>query len=423
MRKKQLRTIFSYEFQNTAKTKSFLFTTILLALVIVVGLSFPRLRGDTADVENEASTFMDANFNEKSIAICDPVNGEATKQFFSMAFAESAKTKVETVSGTIAELEGKVRDGSYDYVLVFEDLLNYTLITQNVSMTDMNSAMLDEMVLQNYRVQFLQLKGASAEESVAFGMAQTQQTILATGADNTNSYWYAFVLMMLLYFTIFMYGQIVAQSVANEKSSRAMELLITSAKPSSLMFGKVFGVGCAGLLQMIVWLACAIGAYQWNKSYWADNAIINSLFGASSSVLIYTVVFFLLGYFLYAFLYGALGSLASRVEDVSTLAMPLTMLFVVMFLVSLYSMIFNFIDSLLIKVMSFFPLTSPLAMFIRVLNHSAASWEIALSIGLLVASVIATGYLSAGIYRVGVLMYGKPPKLKEVIRLMRHNAS
>ena len=119
------------------------------------------------------------------------------------------------------------------------------------------------------------------------------------------------------------------------------------------------------------------------------------------------------------FLYGALGSLANRSEDVNTLVMPVTFLFIIAFFVVMYSMASGSVDTPLITVCSFIPFTSPMAMFIRIAMGTVAGWEIALSVAILVLTTIAVGYLSAAIYRIGVLLYGKPPKLSEVFRMLR----
>ncbi len=410
----QFINIFRFEFLNTLKAKSFMVLTVLIALLIAGGLFYPgileEIRGEQPETEPETSDFAD-----KTIAVSTADQSQGVADFLAAAL----QCKTLAVSETQAQLEEKVKSGAYNYALLFTSPLEYKLITQNVSMIDTADRQLDSLILLQYRSETLARYGVSPQDSVALAGAATDYEVIATGNDNTKSFGYIYALTMLLYMSIMLYGQIVAQSVATEKSSRAMELLITSAKPSSLMFGKVFGVGCAGLLQMTVWISAALGAYSLNKASWADNATISGLFEGETEMLLYTLVFFLLGYFLYAFLYGALGSLASRLEDVNTLSMPVTLLVVFMFIVSLFSMIFGKTESLLLKVMSFVPLTAPMSMFVRILNNSAAPWEIALSLLLMVGGVVALGYLAAGIYRIGVLLYGKPPKLSELLKLLK----
>ena len=143
-----------------------------------------------------------------------------------------------------------------------------------------------------------------------------------------------------------------------------------------------------------------------------------SIFDMPLSILLYTILFFVLGFLLYAFLYGALASLASRLEDINTLVMPVSFLMIIAFLVSIFSMLGD-VDSVLMRVASFVPFTSPMAMFTRICMGSVAPWEVVLSVALLVGSTIGIGYLAAAIYRVGVLMYGKPPKLMALVRAVQ----
>lgn len=115
----------------------------------------------------------------------------------------------------------------------------------------------------------------------------------------------------------------VATNVATEKSSRAMEVLITSAKPTSMMFGKVIASCLAGIIQLIAVFGAALLCFNLNKSYWGDNMIVSSIFDMPPSLLGFMLIFFVLGFFIYAFLYGAIGSTASKLEDINTSVMPI----------------------------------------------------------------------------------------------------
>ena len=132
---------------------------------------------------------------------------------------------------------------------------------------------------------------------------------------------------------------------------------------------------------------------------------MTSLFDMPLSLLVYLLVFFVLGFLLYAFLYGAIGSTATKLEDINTSIMPLSMLFVIAFCVVMFSMICSFV-----------PFTSPIAMFARIAMSTVPAYQIVLSIGILAASVVGIGVLSAKIYRVGVLLYGTPPKLRSILK-------
>ena len=218
-----------------------------------------------------------------------------------------------------------------------------------------------------------------------------------------------------LYMVILLYGQMVATNVATEKSSRAMEVLVTSAKPTSMMFGKVLASCIAGFSQLVLIFGTAILLYNVNKEA-LSNPLIASIFDIPIELFIYLIVFFVLGFLIYAFMFGAIGSTASKLEDINTSVMPITFLFIIAFMVVMFSMASGSVDNTAMLVCSYIPFTSPMAMFTRICMSTVAWYEIAISIAILIGSTIGIGVLSAKIYRVGVLLYGTPPKFTNIIK-------
>ena len=137
------------------------------------------------------------------------------------------------------------------------------------------------------------------------------------------------------------------------------------------------------------------------------------------SLLVYMLVFFVLGFLMYAFMFGAIGSTASKLEDINTSVMPVTLLFIAGFIVVMFSMSGGNVDTVLMKICSYVPFTSPMAMFARIAMGTVPGYAVAISIGILIASVVAVGMLSAKIYRVGVLLYGTTPKLGGILKAMK----
>jgi ABC-2 type transport system permease protein len=195
-----------------------------------------------------------------------------------------------------------------------------------------------------------------------------------------------------------------------------MELLITSAKPVAMMFGKVIASCLAGLIQLVCVFGSSLLFFNLNRSYWGENAIINSIFNMPMELLAYMLLFFVLGFFIYAFLFGAVGSTVSKVEDINTAVMPITLLFVIAFLVVMMSMSSGNVDNLLMIVCSYVPFTSPMAMFTRIAMSTVPPYEIAISVAILMASTCGVGVLAAKIYRVGVLLYGTTPKIGTILK-------
>ena len=223
-------------------------------------------------------------------------------------------------------------------------------------------------------------------------------------------------MIFALYMVILLYGQMVATNVATEKSSRTMEVLITSANPTSMMFGKVLASCLAGFIQIVAVFGSALLFYNLNKAYWGDNMIIESIFNIPPELLVYMLVFFVLGFLIYAFMFGAVGSTASKLEDINTSVLPITILFAVAFVVVMMSMSSGNVDNKLMMACSYIPFTSPMSMFTRIAMSTVHWYEIAISIVILIGSTLGIGVLSAKIYRVGVLMYGTTPKISNIIK-------
>jgi ABC-2 type transport system permease protein len=213
----------------------------------------------------------------------------------------------------------------------------------------------------------------------------------------------------------------IASNVATEKSSRAMELLITSAKPVNMMFGKVLASCLAGLLQLAAIFGSALLFFRLNDAYWGENPTVAAFFDIPVELFLYMLLFFVLGFLIYGFLYGAIGSTASKLEDINTSVMPVTLLFIVGFMVVVFSMTSGEMENVAMTVCSYIPFTSPMAMFTRIAMGTVAWYEILISVVILIGSVFGVGVIYARIYRVGVLLYGTPPRIGAIIKALRRS--
>lgn len=194
-----------------------------------------------------------------------------------------------------------------------------------------------------------------------------------------------------------------------------MELLISSAPPITHMFAKIIGIAFLGLTQVIILLGGGYFAIQANQDTMAGEFFeVMGLTNNDPVIYIYAVVFFLLGYFLYATLAAMLGSLVSRIEDVNQLIMPMVMLIVIAFILAATGL--SVPESTMITVTSYIPFFAPMIMFLRIGMLNIPIWEIALSISILVLTIAAFAALAARVYKGGVLMYGKSGSLKDLKR-------
>lgn len=227
----------------------------------------------------------------------------------------------------------------------------------------------------------------------------------------------AFVMLFFIYISVLMYGLFVMRGVIEEKQSRIVEVVISSVKPTQMMLGKVIGIGLVGLTQTGVWALSALVLTTAGVSAFSARGI--TMPKIPISLLIYFVVFFLLGYFLYATLYAMVGSMVSSEEDAQQAQMPVTLLLVVPMVI--FNMIIANPTSTSSIVLSMVPFFAPTLMMMRIAVVNPPLWQILLSMGIMVATILGCVWIAAKIYRVGILMYGKRPSIAELGRWLRYS--
>lgn len=417
----QFGTILKFELLSYLKNKIFLGITIFLVIVIAAVMFFPRVSGiiiggKDKDSSGQEIVVQDEESPVMAVLAKDPVQTKLVYDAFSVSFPNY---KILLPTGGLSDVKDQILSGEIECAFVMENLTSYTYYVNNLNMYDGNTAIADETLQSLCRIDALSQEGISEEKAAEILSLQINHETENLGVNQAQNYFYTYVMIMVLYMAILLYGQMVATNVATEKSSRAMELLITSAKPASMMFGKVIASCLAGIIQLVAVFGSAYLFYNMNKSMWGNNPIITSLFDMPLYLLVYMLIFFVLGFFVYAFLYGAIGSTASKVEDINTSVMPLTFLFIAAFFAVVFSMSSGNVDNMVMKVCSYIPFTSPMAMFTRIAMSTVPFYEVAISIVILIVSVFGIGIISAKIYRVGVLLYGTTPKFRAIIKAVR----
>ena len=409
---KQFKKIFSFELKYYLKNKVFVGVTLFLVLLIAGVMFFPRISEAFSSGETEETTEKEVML----IKATDEASEEVSLQVFSSLFEDY---NVQVFSGDIATLKEKIQNGDAECAFAMTSPTAFTYYVNNLSIYDTNSQIATEALQNIYQMNMMLDSGMTLEEATNTMNVEITAETENLGVNQADTYWYTYIMIFALYMVILLYGQMVATNVAGEKSSRAMELLITSAKPVSMMFGKVLASCVAGLMQIVAVFGSAIAFYGMNKSYWSDNPIIGSIFDMPPELLGYMIVFFILGFLLYAFMFGAVGSTATRLEDINTSVMPITLLFVIGFVVVMMGFASGEVDTTLMKVCSFVPFTSAMAMFTRIAMGSVSGIEILSSIAILAASCGIIGVLAAKIYRAGVLLYGSALKPRDILKLLK----
>ena len=407
---KQFGKILKFELKYFFKNKIFVGITIFLVLLIAIVMFFPRIMELTG---GEKSSESSADLPIMIVKADDPSQADMVKEIFAASFTDYS---VQIANEDVDTIKEKITSEAAECAFVMTGPTSYTYYVNNLSLYDANTEIANTVLQQIYQMNAMINSGMTPEQAGEVMKIQITSEVESLGKDQTENFFYTYIMIFALYMVILLYGQMVATNVATEKSSRAMELLVTSANPTSMMFGKVLASCIAGLVQIVAIFGSAVAFYQINKSYWGDNFIIKSIFNIPPELLIYMLIFFVLGFLIYAFMFGAVGSTASRLEDINTSVMPITIIFIVAFVVVMTSMSSGDVDNTLMTVCSYIPFTSPMAMFTRIAMSTVPLYEIVTSIAILIASTVGIGVLSAKIYRVGVLLYGTPPKITAILK-------
>ncbi|MBQ8906434.1 MAG: ABC transporter permease [Ruminococcus sp.] len=420
---KQFGKILKFELKYYLKNKVFVGVTVFLVLLIAAVMFFPRITAmfeedNTVDVGDVGNVEIGDEQNQDDLPVMliqaeEAELAEMVRETFAAAFIGY---NVQITDSAIDDVKSAITAGEAECAFVLTSPIEYIYYVNNLSMYDSNASMADEMLRHLYQTNALVQSGLTAEEAGDIMNIFVSGSVESLGKDQMENFFYTYIMIFALYMVILLYGQMVATNVATEKSSRAMEVLITSAKPTSMMFGKVIASCLAGLIQLVAVFGSALAFYNLNKSYWGGNMIIDSFFNIPTELFVYMLVFFILGFLIYAFMFGAVGSTASKLEDINTSVMPITLLFIIAFIVVVTSMSSGNIDNTLMTVCSYIPFTSPMAMFTRICMSTVPLYEILISIAILIGSTVGIGVISAKIYRVGVLLYGTTPKLGVILK-------
>lgn len=433
----RLGTVIGFTFRQKARTKSFIITTLVLALLITLGMNLPYLislfkgegvggsdttaaahqrlgliAGNQTEVANQLERFTKEQSNPAAIWVrYDSVQAPAMQQALNNG----------KLQGYVQFTEPAAKGDTFpkvEYVSVEKEPSPavITLVQTGLQEAKVKAIMGDKSLtsdqIREVSTPVLVDSREVDSPSEAGGAAGKEEK-----ATSMINYGLVYVLMILFFTSSMMTGNMIAAEVTSEKSSRIMEILITSVSPLTQMFGKIIGIFLVGLLQIAVFAAvmCA------NLMLPHNNVILSSvgldLSQLNIAVLGYGLIFYILGYFLYAVLFAAVGSIVSRTEELGQAIMPITVLSLAAFYIGIFNIAAP--DTIFIKVAGYIPFFSPTVMLLRIGLERASLLEIWLSLAILVASILLFGWLAAKIYRTGVLMYGKRPSFKELRKAMK----
>lgn len=439
------------EYLNKVKKKSFLVTTLVVP-ILVAGLTIGAMY-----------MMMTTKDKARTIAVVDGsgIVAPYLEDTETIQYKLIADTPVDSIKTRLEAL-------GYDGVLSISSLneqtkdFSATIFSQKpfgMELTDNISGKLDK-ALENYRIGTYNIEGLDRIlEEVKANVDLKSYTVAEDGEEKLSEAGVYSIVSMLLGIFIFLFitlfGGMVMSAVIEEKSSRVVEVLVSSVKATELMFGKIIGVALVALTQFLLWIVLsgviigAAGKFMGNGllssadpeqiAAMAEQMSGTDIDGMSEQlnapsdldvvmsslrnmpvgqIIGLFLLFFIFGYLLYASLYAAIGSAVENEGDTQQLQMPLTIPLLLGYIIALYA--FRAPDSSLAIFGSLFPFTSPIVMIAR-LPFGVPGWQIWLSVGLLVVTFMGCAWLSAKIYKVGILMFGKKSTWKDLWKWLRQN--
>lgn len=407
---KQFKTVFVFEFMEMARKRSVIITTAIMSLILFAATFVPIILGGNDVVVDEGNGVV-VEPTEMYSHIGFVLDGHYDEDIIKSVFGD-----VKILSDSSAA-KGAIELGDLSKVVVFTGKSSYILYANDLGTFDMDQSMITAKVER--LVITSQLIGAGIDPDSAFEAfdvyVKVEHQLL--GKDSMQGFFMAYIIMFAIYMLILFFGQTVSTSIAREKDSRTMELLITSTKTTDLIVGKVMAMGALGVVQMLVIFSSGIVGFMINKSKYPEY-IIQMIQGTMSlDVILVYLLFSVLGYILYLFIFASLGSLVSKVEDVGSSVTPITMLFVIAFMIASFAL--QMPDASLVVVSSFIPFTSIFTMPIRYMLTTVSSVQMVIASGLMIVGVVLVAMFSIYVYRFGSLNYGNKIKLKEVFKSFR----
>ncbi|MBS1587293.1 MAG: ABC transporter permease [Bacteroidetes bacterium] len=428
------------EYLSRVKKKSFIVMTFVVPILVI------GMYGTMGYLMAKSDELGDA----KNVTVVDE-NG-----MFRNNLKNVSNIKFSYTDETYDKAKAKVTDKENAYLLhIPASLENVEILSEKKAGASMVSSIEDQMnnLVKNHKLVAAGIDTAVLRKAQSHLEINAKQ-ITAEGekdADTLVAYGVAFLCAFLVYMSLFIYGAQVMRGVIEEKTSRVIEVIISSVKPFQLMLGKIIGIGMVGLTQFLLWIILTITltgvagtmVMKGNPAQVQQTMMQASPAGANSAVAQSTLqkpdkqdmkvkimqkiqqinvtktvltflFYFLFGYFIYSAVFAIVGSAVDNETETQQFMLPITLPLIFTFILSI-SFVINNPDSPLSVWLSLIPFTSPVAMMVR-LQFDVPAWQLALSMGLLLAGFVFTTWVAARIYRVGILMYGKKASYRELVK-------
>jgi ABC-2 type transport system permease protein len=415
---KKIIRILKREFLTKVFTKGFLIATVI-GPILMIGIMIAPAYFLT--MVSEKSLWIGiveetGDFSAKLSEIFPDTlsSGEFRLNFFQIT-PQEYQEKVENY-------KSEIEAGTYNALLVIPadvyDSITVTYLAKTVSDIDLIQQLRNGLsnIINNERLQRAGLNPAEIKNLMR--QVDIQTIKIQKGEEQARGFdqedLTAVIFLLILYMTIILYGSSVMRSVIEEKSSRIIEVLLSSINSFQLMMGKLIGVGAVGLIQYVIWAGMGLIVFLLVSS---SSPQMAEFIKISPDIFFYFIIFFIVGFFTFSTLYAAIGAMCSDMQDAQTLSAPITLLVILPFIISF--MVIRDPTSEAAQILSFLPFFTPLIMFLRILLIDPPVREILFSLLINSLTIILITWVAGRIYRVGILMYGKRPTLPEIIRWIR----
>ena len=412
---KDMFTVLKYTIKENITKKAFIIATaILMAIIIIV-----------CNVPNIINLFSDENETPESakFIVVDSQNliGEELNSIIEIG--KTMYWDIEIKNEISDEITQKIKDDELNGMIeIFKNEETQMLKLQYTSkgslfMEDYTIAEQFASVIKSILVNKELINSNVSVDTINMINSEIECETKYLNDENEN-YGIAMAASFILFFAVYLYGNTVAVSVSSEKTSRVMETLVTSTTPRNIIIGKTFAMGIVGLGQMLLLILTAFVSYKIFIP--AEMDIVATMIGnvnfSVTSILI-CIIYFILGYTVYAFLNAVTGATISKVEDLNSAQTPIAMISLISFYLAYFTATVP--DSSASNFESIFPFSSAFSMPGRILAGGATAWEIALSIGLLIVTALLLAVVSIKVYSGAVLHYGKRLNIKDLLKLSK----
>ena len=409
---RDLKTVIAFTIKDMAKRKSFIISTFIILVLIVIGINIPNImKAITGDNENAGETKIlivdSTNLFEGTLQSINQMDlGYNVQVANNEVSFDDIKGRIENKDIDQAMIIEQKEDGTYKLRYIVENMTQVAMVPEDL-MNTINTLYTN---LQISKLGLTQEQMASLSPNFEFTIEQTEEQ------EVSGNLFVIMLLSIVLFYAIYFCAYQVSSSITTEKTSKIMETLVTSTSPRTIVLGKTIGIGIVGLIQICL----IVGVAFISAKVFLDPELLNTVLDMSMMtpyLAIMTIVYFILGYFAYALLYALTGSTVSKPEDIQSANTPVAILAVIGFYLSYFTMMNP--TSELNQFAAIFPISSPFCMPFRIMMGIASTSEIILSIVVLVVTILIIAKVAIKIYSNAILNYGTKMTFRDIVKVYK----